>query len=303
MMTAQAVVPVVETERTGDLLRSVLHDAPAPEALTLRPPHPRAVRRALIATGVRGALLTALVGWFLFPTGLLVAAVIPLSLFGTWFDHRMQGWWIGPRHVVSRTGWWVRTTQVVPREKLQSLELVQGPIARRWDLARLHLRVAGSRVSLPMIAFDEALELEFELSRSVVEGAARREQRAPLVDEDEHAPAEQQPGDRLGDEAHHHQRSEQDPASDPSAGGPREPGDDAEPADGERERGGEEHRLRQQPGAPVEPELPGEVRAHLEEHEHRVDADHRADDDVQRGDDGAPAGHADRPVDDRDSQR
>jgi putative membrane protein len=302
--TSEAVIPVLDVDRHAELVRVALPDAPDLTTLVLSPPHPRALRRALGATAVRNSLLAAGLSWGFWPWGLLATALVPVGLFSAWLDHRMQGWWIGPGHVVSRTGWWVRTTRIVARGKLQSLELVQGPIARRWDLARLHLRVAGSDVALPMLSFEQALDLELDLSRSVaVALAASPPGVRPLLADHQPAREQQGPGDRLLHETHQDQAVEQHPgAAQPVEG----PGGGREPRDGAEHHGehpAQEQDPRHRVPLAVEPELPGEVDPDLEHDQRAVEHHQRADDDVQRGDQGPDGGPGERPIRGGDDER
>ncbi|MEZ4316738.1 MAG: PH domain-containing protein [Myxococcota bacterium] len=288
--TAEAVIPVLPDDRVATVLRAALPDAPDLAGLPMSPPHPRAVQRAMIGTTIRVGLVSAFLAWLFFPTGLVALGLVPAALFATWFDHRHQGWWVGERHVVSRTGWWVRQTRIVAREKLQSLELVQGPLARRWGLGHLRIRVAGSSVLLPVIDFDQALELELELSTSLPSVVVVRGVEAPrvlvLLDDHQHGAADEHPGDGLGNRAEHEREGVQE---DPPAGAPVAPVSDA-PREGEQaerdddSRRGEEH-LADEGGLAVETHLPREVQAGLKEHDEPLEGHESPESDVHAGDD------------------
>lgn len=287
--TAEAVIPVVPDLRIAAVLGAALPDLPDLAGLPMSPPHPKAVQRALIGSGIRSGLFAAGLSWLLWPWGLVALVFVPASLFATWFDHRHQGWWVGERHVVSRTGWWVRQTRIVAREKLQSLEVVQGPLARRWNLARLRIRVAGSAVSLPVLSFDEALDLELALSESLASVVAPREDRPRvpvLLDDHEHRAGDEHPGDGLGHGAEHERERVHE---DPPAGGAVAPvGDPA----GEREHAehhDESRRAEQHPAdrgrLAVETGLPDQVDPRLDEHDEPLERHEGAERDVHGRDD------------------
>lgn len=206
---AEAVIPVVPRDEAPGLLsrlfpsmRGTLSDA------ELRPPHPKALIRAIVASTTTSVLIAGLASWWLWPGGLIAWLLVPLLWTDAWLDHRHQGWRLGDRYLVSRVGFLRRTTQIVPLEKLQSLELVQSFLARRWGLARLRVRVAGTRVAMPWMDFDTAFQLELTLLERLETLLAER---APALDDHQHAPREQDPGDGLGHQAHQEERAHQDP--------------------------------------------------------------------------------------------
>lgn len=208
---AEAMVPVVDEAELGGLLRAAMPEAPPSfDALTFHPPHPRALIRAWLSGAMVTSAVAAMGSWFFWPWGLLGWLLVPLDALSSWLDHRHQGWWVGEDVLVSRTGWWVRNTRVVALRKLQSVVVGQGPLARRWDLAQLRLRVAGSGVALPVQSWDDALALEALLVRRSVSLLAAASEQLPALDDDEQAPGEEDPGDGLRHEAHEHQRGEHD---------------------------------------------------------------------------------------------
>ncbi|MBW1879860.1 MAG: PH domain-containing protein [Deltaproteobacteria bacterium] len=165
-VSAEAMVPVVEARLLGELVHRAI---PAAETdlweCKLRPPHPRALVRRLIGGGVRALILTAVVAWWFWPWGLVALAFLPIALVTAWLDHRHMGWLATDRVVVARQGYIDRRTAILSQEKVQSLEVTQGLIRRRWGLGVLTLRVAGSAVSLPDLGWEEALALQEELLR------------------------------------------------------------------------------------------------------------------------------------------
>jgi putative membrane protein len=132
----------------------------------LEAPHPRALVRALVGGAVRASIVAAFVAWLFWPLGLAAASFVPLALVLALLDYNAQGWLVTDDVVVSRRGWWSRRTVFVPRSKLQSALVVQGPLLRRAGLGALTVRVAGTQIELPLLAFDEALGLQRRLVRS-----------------------------------------------------------------------------------------------------------------------------------------
>jgi putative membrane protein len=162
--SAEAMVPVVPTAGIQAVVQAALPalDVDLDEA-ELRRPHPKALRRQLIAATWRGLLFGGGLTWWFWPWGVFGMVLLPVNWWLAWLDHRHQGWLVTPSVVVARTGYLSRRTRILPRAKLQSSEVRAGPILRRWGLGRLVLRVAGDAVSLPLLAWDQASELQREL--------------------------------------------------------------------------------------------------------------------------------------------
>ncbi len=81
-------------------------------------------------------------------SGLLLLP-IGFSLF-SWLEWRQYGDKIDARQIYVRHGWWRQQLTVAPQVKVQSAEIVQGPISRRLVLAALKFGFAGG--TLEMIA-------------------------------------------------------------------------------------------------------------------------------------------------------
>ncbi len=60
------------------------------------------------------------------------------------------------RQIYVVSGWLSRMLELVPREKLQSVSIGQGPIARLFGFAWLHLGVAGTQAGVPGVAIERA---------------------------------------------------------------------------------------------------------------------------------------------------
>jgi putative membrane protein len=157
---AELVVPVVPTARMEALVERLIPGLPAALGeLSLRPAHPKSLLRARIrAVGV--SLLVAMPATgLLWPWGVLAWALLPLQLLGAWFDWRFQGWLITEGLVVVRQGFWRRRTTVLQRSRIQSVKAVQGPLERGYGIGHVQVAVAGSRVALPCVGWEEAQRL------------------------------------------------------------------------------------------------------------------------------------------------
>jgi len=289
--TAEAVVPVLPDADIARVLRSTLPDAPDLDTLSLQPPHKKALLRALLASFFSWTLLSSLVTWLFYPTGAIAFVLLPASLFSTWFDYRHQGWWVGQKHIVSRTGWFNRKTRIVAREKLQSLELIQGPLARQWNLAQLRVRVAGSSVALPVLSFDDAIDLLTELSatiekpgapyRSVVASGEDGPSMLVLLDDHQDRAGDQDPGDGLGNRTEHQRQGvDQNPSSSTAISPIADPPGEGEQAQADDDPRVGEHDLAHGGDLPVEPGLPEVVDPGLQEHHQALDRDQASEGDM-----------------------
>lgn len=101
------------------------------------------------------ALVFAPEAWF---------ALIPLAI-GVLLALREYFLWRHERHALDeaqlyrRRGWLAPSETIASQVKLHSVEIVQGPIARRRGYAALHLGLAGGRLSLPGLPLERAHEL------------------------------------------------------------------------------------------------------------------------------------------------
>jgi putative membrane protein len=157
---AEVVVPVVAAERLSSLVRELVSELPGElSALTLNPPHPRALWRARVRAVILGTLLAIPLTGFFWPWGALGWSLVPLELWRAWLDHRHQGWLLTEQLVIVRSGFWRRRTAVLRRNRIQSVSAVQGPLERRHGLGHVAVAVAGAKISLPSIAWEEAVRL------------------------------------------------------------------------------------------------------------------------------------------------
>ena len=158
---AEAFLPVVVPNQLNELAQ---HAVPGvcldPSTLQLEKPSPKALHRSVLQSVVESTLLTVGAVWWLGTWGWTAALLLPTNIWLAWKDHNHQGWRVDPHYVIARRGFIHRKTHVIPRSKLQSLDLQQGPLLRRWGLSTIVLRVAGSSVAMPLLAWDDAERLQ-----------------------------------------------------------------------------------------------------------------------------------------------
>lgn len=158
---AEAFLPVVEPEQLDRLAQ---HAVPGvcldPGQLTLEKPAPKALHRSVFQSVVESTLVTVGAVLWLGGWGWLAAILLPINIWLAWMDHHHQGWSVDAQYVIARRGFIHRKTHVIPRSKLQSLDLQQGPLLRRWGLSTIVLRVAGSSVAMPLLTWEDAERLQ-----------------------------------------------------------------------------------------------------------------------------------------------
>lgn len=112
----------------------------------------------LLAAAVAVALLWTRWAW---------VAVALLALVALWRLERCRrlveahGYAEGEHDFLLREGLWIRTLSVIPYGRIQYVDVQQGPIERRWDLATLTLHTASPETSgtLEGLPMEEAARL------------------------------------------------------------------------------------------------------------------------------------------------
>jgi putative membrane protein len=111
---------------------------------------------ALSATGAASPLLA------LIPLAATIFIVASQAFLWRFERHALSG-----RQILSRRGWLAPQTDLASRLKLQSVEIAQGPIARRRGYATLHLGLAGGKLAIEGIPVERARELRHAVLDSI----------------------------------------------------------------------------------------------------------------------------------------
>ncbi len=160
VQAAELVVPMVDRDELSAVMRTAIpRNTVNPWQFQLKPAHPRALWRLLVHSLIRSTFLAVPLTALFWPLGLLALLLYPVGMLSAWLDFRYQGWLITPDVIIARRGFWRRRTYVLARNKLQSVHLVQGPFMRGYGLGRIVLRVAGSQVVLPDLAWADSAKL------------------------------------------------------------------------------------------------------------------------------------------------
>ena len=81
---------------------------------------------------------------------LLLALLLVIAAFLFWCDWRSYRFGLDDQQLYLRRGWWQQRLTLAPQLKVQSVEIAQGPLARRYGLASLKFGIAGG--TLEMVA-------------------------------------------------------------------------------------------------------------------------------------------------------
>lgn len=156
--------------------------APAPPTLeAFQPLDPRAIRlwrvaaQIAVAVFMIPALIGVLVGSYFEPqfAMLMIAGWGVVTSLWLWFSlwhppryYQAWGYRLDDRVLETRSGRLFQTTRLLPLNRLQHVDLQQGPLERRYGLARLELHTAGTEnasITIPGLAHEEAVRLRDHL--------------------------------------------------------------------------------------------------------------------------------------------
>lgn len=115
-------------------------------------------------------LVLALVGLFFSPMALVGIAVISLLLATRWLAWRRTRYALAGERLLIRTGWWKRVMLILPLQSIQSIDLFENVVGRRFGIASVTIGVAGGRGfaghSIPALPRERARQIrEALLSR------------------------------------------------------------------------------------------------------------------------------------------
>ncbi|MEM1195392.1 MAG: PH domain-containing protein [Pseudomonadota bacterium] len=110
---------------------------------------------ALVAGGLTAVFAPE---WLLFALGvpLGIGLVSALASYVSW---RFKRHALDEDQIIATAGVLAPTTKIATRVKLHSVEIAQGPFARRYGYATLHLGLAGGEFSIPGVPIDRARQV------------------------------------------------------------------------------------------------------------------------------------------------
>jgi uncharacterized protein len=105
------------------------------------------------------------IGWIII--GLLGMTVLS-AIWGTFIEPSLkQKYWrydVDEEFIQLKSGIWNKKHQLIPMTKVQSVELVQGPLLRKFQLYSISVGTMGSNHKIPAIPQEEARELRDQIA-------------------------------------------------------------------------------------------------------------------------------------------
>jgi putative membrane protein len=163
------VAPFAQTDMLERIAAEAGFALPAPSQAWQRASEKYRHDRVLLAAGIFVLLALAAI------TAGYLAAAIGLIVIGLLLAFREYRLWCCERHaldplqVLSRHGWLSPKLMVASRVKLNSVEIAQGPLARKRGYATLQFGLAGGRLVMRGVPLGEAVVIRAEVLRSLAE--------------------------------------------------------------------------------------------------------------------------------------
>ncbi|WP_205479329.1 PH domain-containing protein [Sphingomonas arenae] len=134
------IAPLAQT----DELRPILAELGWEDALAAQPwEHISLAYVSSLAVWLLGPLVLALIGLAFSPMALIGIGALALVLGTRWLAWRRTRFALAGERLLIRTGWWKRSTLILPLRSIQSIDLTQNAVARRFGIAALTFGVAG----------------------------------------------------------------------------------------------------------------------------------------------------------------
>ncbi len=164
---SHTVAPFARMEEIAPIAAAAGFPLPGPEIEWHRP-----AKRAFVDAAVLGSLVpvAAAVGLLFSPVPLaapLPLLALPFIALSQVLNWRRARHALDARQVYGRHGWLAPKIDVANRVKLQSVEIAQGPLARRGGYATLHLGLAGGKMSFEAVPIDEARRIRHAVLGSI----------------------------------------------------------------------------------------------------------------------------------------
>lgn len=173
--------PIAPVFRRGDLesLISALLPSVSLARVEWQRPHPHAVRRARVRTGIVAAVASGLA--FSVLKWSSIGVVLALAVWAWVYARKYVshlGWAFVGDAIVFRRGWLWRHLTVARFSKLQVITRVESPFDRRMGMARVRVDTAGATssehtIDIPFLPTETATELAAILSARAAETAFR----------------------------------------------------------------------------------------------------------------------------------
>lgn len=119
---------------------------------------------------VIASVVTGLVLWFEWPgyiiwiaAGIFVLIFIINVIIRPLIFYRVTRYELADEQIIVKKGFILIRTTLIPIKRIQGIELVTGPVSRRYNLSVLRAKTASMGIDLPPIAIEEAGELKRQI--------------------------------------------------------------------------------------------------------------------------------------------
>lgn len=121
---------------------------------------------AIIACIAGGVAAVFAPEWLPLAVGIPVAIGV-VSALASYLSWRFKRHTLDDSQIVATAGVLAPTTKIATRVKLHSVEIAQGPFARRFGYATLHLGMAGGEFSVPGVPIERARQVRAEVLKTI----------------------------------------------------------------------------------------------------------------------------------------
>lgn len=95
--------------------------------------------------------------WLLLPAVIIVIIGVICALVQPWLSHRIHRWEATDDAVYVRSGWLWQEWRAAPLSRVQTVDLVRGPIQQRFGLSTVTVTTASAKGAVKIEALDAAL--------------------------------------------------------------------------------------------------------------------------------------------------
>lgn len=119
---------------------------------------------------VIGSVVTGLALWFEWPkytimitAGLFIVIFIINVIIRPLIFYRVTRYELADEQIIVKKGFILIKTTLIPIKRIQGVELVTGPVSRRYNLSILRAKTASMGIDLPPIAIEEGKQLKRQI--------------------------------------------------------------------------------------------------------------------------------------------
>lgn len=106
---------------------------------------------------VLGALIQPARMWFIVPAVIITILGLILAFLQPWLSRRIHRWEATDDAVYARSGWLWQEWRAAPLSRVQTVDLVRGPLQQRFGLATVTVTTASAKGAVKIEALDAEL--------------------------------------------------------------------------------------------------------------------------------------------------